>query len=295
MSQPVHTKPPEMAPQRAPESPAPKKNTWYKTAVEIGSGGAGGAAGIYAATPFIYLKTYMQQRAINPHGHPVFQKNPAKWFAGGVGLAGWMFPQAALTFALNGWMRQKLSKDGERELTGLEKLACSSMTGAVLTVFVAPQELIWTQQKRAEDERQKMIKEQKLDPKQVPTKSGTQIAQEIWKKHGIRGFYRAGGETMGREIVSASILTYLAAEHPFLAPVIGAAISQPLDGRKTAKQYDFGYKASLRKLFRIKAFSGLLLGRIPIYLVFMNAAPYVKDKCQEWMLPKAQERAQRNP
>lgn len=256
----------------------PKQSSWRNTAVEIVSGGSGGAVGIAAATPFMYLKMYMQEKARDPKNPPLFQKNPVKWFSGAPGLAGWMFPQAAFTFTMNEWMRKKLSHNGERELSAWEKLFCSATTGAMTTVFVAPQELIWTQQKKAEDLRLKMIEEKKLDPKQVPSKNATQIAKEIWKAHGWKGFYRAGGETALREIVSASVLTYLAKGHPLLAPVVGAALSQPLDGRKTNKQADFSYKAPLTELFRPKAFSGLVVGRIPIYLVFMNVAPYVKDQ-----------------
>jgi hypothetical protein len=286
MSQPVHSKPPEMAVSMLSEPSISKKSTRYKTVVEILSGGIGGASGIVAVTPFMYFKMYMQEKVRNLQNPPVFEKNPRKWFVGAKGLATWMFPQAAFTFAATEWMHQKLSNDGKRELTTWEKLACSSITGGILTLMVAPQELIWAQQKKAEEARLKMIEQNKLDPKKFPPKSATQMIQEIWKKHGIKGFYRAGGETAVREMVSASILTCLAAEHPFLAPVIGAAVSQPLDGRKTNKQIDFSYQASLRELFRAKAFSGLIVGRIPVYLVFMNVAPYVKNKCQVWAQSK---------
>jgi hypothetical protein len=265
MSQPVSIKTQEMPPSWAP-------------AVEIVAGGTGGAVGIAAAAPFMYLKMYMQEKAKDPQNPPRFQKNPLKWFSGAPGLAGWMFPQAAFAFTMNEWMRKKLSRNGEKTLSPWEKLFCSATTGAMTTVFVAPQELIWTQQKKAEALRLKMIEEQKLDPLKVPSKSATQIAQEVWKAHGWKGFYRAGGETALREIVSTSVLTYLAKEYPLLAPVLGATLSQPLDGRKTNKQADFSYKAPLKELFRAKAFSGLLVGRIPIYLVFMNVAPYVKDQ-----------------
>lgn len=288
MSQPVHKNSLE-TPSQIPQQPVvPNKNNWGSLTAEVISGGIGGAAGIVAATPFMHFKMHMQQKAANPQSPPSFEKNPKKWFAGGKGLAMWMFPQAAFTFTMNEWMRKKLSNDGAKELTSLEKLACSSATGSLLTLLVAPQELIWTQQKKAEDARLKMIEQHQLDPK-VPSKTATQITQEIWKKQGFKGFYRAGGETALREMVSASVLTYLAAEHPFLAPVLGAAISQPLDGRKTNKQADFNYKASLKELFRVKAFSGLLVGRIPIYLVFMNVAPRVKQECEKLIAPKAKE------
>lgn len=288
MSQSVNSKPPEMASTMPPELATPKTSTRFKPVIEIISGGIGGAAGMVAVTPFMYVKTYMQEKARNPQNPPAFEKRPWKWFAGAKGLATWMFPQAAFTFGATEWMRRKLSNNGERELTSWEKIACSATTGGILTLMVAPQELIWIQQKKAEEARQKMIENNQLDPKKYPSKSAVKIAQEIWNKHGVKGFYRAGGETALREMVSASVLTYLAAEHPILAPVIGAAISQPLDGRKTYKQADFSYKAPLKELFRAKAFSGLVVGRIPIYLAFMNVAPYVKNKCQEWTESKAE-------
>jgi hypothetical protein len=263
MTQPINSKPSEM-----PQGPPTKnKSTWAQTAVEVISGGVGGSAGMVAATPFMYFKMHMQEKAKNPQNPPVFEKNPRKWFAGGAGLAAWMFPQTAIAFAMTESFRQQLSNDGERQLSQIEKLACSATTGGFLSLLVTPQELIWAQQKMTD-------------------KSAMQIVREIWEKHGIKGFYRAAGETTAREIVSNSVLTCLAQEYPILAPVLGAAISQPLDGRKTNKQTDFTYKAPLRELFRTKAFSGLLVGRIPIYLVFMNVAPYVKDVCQQWALPK---------
>lgn len=278
MSQPVSTKTQEMAAQMPPPANTPKKSTWRNTIVEVVSGGVGGAVGIATCTPFMALKMFMQEKAKNPQNPPPLLKNPVKLFSGAPGLAVWMFPQAAFTFTMYSWMTDKLSNHGERELSSWEKLFCSGATGAATTVFVAPQELIWTQQKKAEEKRQKLIEEQKLDPKTVPSKSATQVAKEIWKTQGMKGFFRAGWETLGREIVSTSVLTTLAGQYPFLAPVIGAAISQPLDGRKTNKQADFTYKAPMKELFKMKAFSGLAVGRIPIYLVFMNVAPYVKDQ-----------------
>jgi len=281
MSQPVKNTKIEMAVQTSFVDRS-TQGKWRNTVVEIMSGGMGGAAGIAAATPFMYFKMYMQEKAKNPDHPPAFQKNPIKWFSGASGLAGWMFPQAAFTFTMNEYMRQKLSKHGERELTASEKLFCSATTGALTTVLVAPQELIWTQQKKAEELRQKWIEEQKLAPKQVPSKTTMQITKEIWKTHGAKGFYRAGGETMFRESVSATVLTYLAQEHPIMAPVLGATLSQPLDGRKTNKQVDFNYKAPLWHLFKPKAFSGLMVGRIPVYLVFMNVASNVKDQIKDF-------------
>lgn len=277
MSQPVSTKTQEMATQMPPPANTPKKSTWRNTVVEVVSGGTGGAIAIAACTPLMYLKMYMQEKARNPQNPSAFQKNPVKWFSGAPGLAGWMFPQAAFTFTMYGWMTVKLCNHGERELTSLEKLFYSCATGAATTVFVAPQELIWTQQKKAEEKRQKMLEEQKLDPKSVPTKSATQVAKEVWKAHGLKGFFRGGMETLGREIVSTSVLTALAGQYPILAPVVGATVSQPLDGRKTNKQADFTYKAPMKELFMVKAFSGLA-ARTAIYLVFMNVAPYVKDQ-----------------
>lgn len=280
MTQPIHSKPPETSSQ----PPEARKSTWYQTGVEILSGGAAGAVGTYSITPLMYFKMHMQEKARNPQNSPKLNKNPAAWFKGGGPLAAWMFPQSAFAFVMTEWMRRKLSNQGERELSPGEKLACSAATGGLLTVFVNPQELIWTQQKVAEDSRQKMIEQQKLDPKSVPTKSAMMISQEIWKKHGIRGFYRSAPETAGREVVSNCVLTYLAAEYPILAPVLGAAISQPLDVRKTHKQADFTYKAPIGELIKTKAFSGLI-PRIGIYLVFMNVAPRVKNQCEQWMLP----------
>ncbi len=266
---------------------APKESTWYETTVKVLSGGMGGAVGIYAATPAMYMKMYMQEKARNPQNPPTFQKNPAKWFAGGGALAGWMFPQAAFAFAANEKLREQLSNNGERELTPGEKLACSATTGGALTILVNPQELIWTQQQKAEEARLKMIEQNKLDPKKIPSKTSMQIAQEIYKKHGMKGFCRAAPETMVREMVSASVLTYLVSEYPLLAPALGATISQPLDVRKTSKQADFNYKAPMRELCRPK-FSGLA-GRGLVYGIFMNVAPYVKNKCQEMALPKVEE------
>ena len=286
MSQPVSTQTQASAAQIPPPAPVSNKSEWRNSVIAIVSGGTGGAAGIVAATPFMYFKMHMQEKARNPQTPSAFQKNPVKWFAGAPGLAIWMFPQAAFSFGMNGWLRSQLSHNGERELSSMEKLFCSSATGAMSAVLVAPQELIWTQQKIAEEQRQKMIEEQKLDPKKVPFKSATQVVQEVWKTHGVKGLYRAGGETTLREMVSTSVLTYLAGEYPVLAPILGAAVSQPLDGRKTNKQADFNYKAPLKELFRVKAFSGLLVGRIPIYLVFMNVAPYVKDQVSEVLKDK---------
>ncbi len=284
MTQPINnTKANEMA---AHELPKPKgKGAWYQTGVQIVSGGIAGATGILSATPLMYFKMHMQEKARNPQNPPKFQTNPVKWFAGGGGLAAWMFPQAAFNFYVTELMREKLSNGGKRELTPWEKLGCSSATGGLLTALVAPQELIYTQQKKAEGARLKMIELEKLDPKSVPSKSGMQITQEIWKKYGIKGFYRAAPETAAREMVSSSVLTYLAAEYPVLAPVVGALISQPLDSRKTNKQVDFAYKASLADSFKSKAFAGLA-PRVGIYLIFMNVASRVKNQTEKMLLPE---------
>lgn len=279
MSQPLSTVAPKSEVQTTPP-PSAQKSTWHDTFVEIISGGTGGAVGIFCATPAQYFKVYLQQKANNPQNPPPFQKNPLKWFAGGSGLAGWMFPQAAFTFAMNSWMREQLSNHGERELSSWEKLLCSGATGALTSSLVTPQELIWTQQKKSEDERLKLIKEKNLDPKSVPSKSTVQIVKEIWSMHGFKGFFRAGTETTGREIVSASVLTHFAKDHPVLAPLVGAAMSQPLDGIKTRKQMDFSHQAAVSDLFKAKAFSGLVFGRIPIYLIFMNVAPRIKEQLQ---------------
>jgi len=286
MSQSINRTSSAPAPTMPTPPSAPKESTWYETSVKVLSGGVGGALGIYAATPAMYLKMYTQELARNPQ--TPFQKNPAKWFTGGAALAGWMFPQAAFAFATNEKLRQKLSNNGERELTAVEKLACSGATGAALTPFVNGQELIWTQQQKSEEARLILIKENKLDPKKVPSKTSMQIASEIYKNHGMKGFSRGAAETMGREIASASVLTNLVSEYPILAPALGATISQPLDTRKTYKQADFNYIASIGELFRPKAFKGLV-GRGLVYGIFMNVAPYVKNKCQEMALPKVEE------
>jgi hypothetical protein len=241
---------------------APKKSSWRNTCIEVVAGGTAGVAGIVAAAPLFYFKMYAQQKANDPH--VVFQKNPIKWYVGTPTLAAAMFPVIAFQFFVNDALRRKLSHNGERELSQREKLACSVTTGALSTAIVCPQELIWTQQQAA-------------SAKDGQKLSASAIAQKIWREHGIKGFYRAGAETMGREMVCVTVLTNLVAEFPLLAPIIGAALSQPLDGRKTNKQADFAYKASVRELFRLKAFSGLLIGRIPAYIVFMNVAPYVKN------------------
>ncbi len=261
----------------------PGQRSWRQTLTEVVSGGTGGAAGITAAAPFMYFKMYMQQRAQNPQNPPSFQRNPFKWFVGSPAMATGMFPVAAFQFTVYDLFRKQLSNNGEKELTPLEKLACSVGTGALSTVFVGPQELIWTQQQKAQAELEKMMKNQKVPKEMMPKVSATEVAAKIWKEHGIKGFYRAGVETAGREMVSASVLTNLAAEYPLLAPVVGAALSQPLDGRKTAKQLDFNVKVSWKELFKAKAFSGLVVGRIPVYLVFMNVAPFVKEKVTKAM------------
>jgi hypothetical protein len=121
------------------------------------------------------------------------------------------------------------------------------------------------------------MKEKGIPKEQTPKVSAMKVAKEIFKEHGAKGFYRAGWETAGREAISASILTNLAKEYPILSPIIGAALSQPLDGRKTSKQIDFSFKEPIRELFKKKAFAGLAFGRIPVYLVYMNVAPIVKD------------------
>ncbi len=261
-----------------------KTTDWYAVAAKIISGGTGGAAGIFSATPLIYVKTVLQEKARNPQTSLKWDKNPFKWFAGGSGLAAWMFPQAAAAFYITDLMRKKLSNNGKREVTPQEQVACSAMAGGLLTLFVNPQELIFTQQKIAEGARLKMIEEQKLDPKSVSSKSALAITKDIWEKHGLKGFCRGAPETAGREMVSNIILTYFAAQYPILAPIFGAAISQPVDGRKTHKQADFAYKAPITEMLKRKAFSGLI-ARIGIYLVFMNVAPRVKNQCEQLTLP----------
>jgi hypothetical protein len=270
MSQPIPTK-------------SDKTPSWYESGAKIFSGGTGGAAGIFSATPLIYVKTILQEKARNPQTSLKWDKNPFKWFAGGSGLAAWMFPQAATAFYITDLMRKKLSNNGQKELTPQEQVACSAMAGGLLTLFVNPQELIFTQQKIAEGARLKMIEEQKLDPKSVPSKSALDVTKDIWKKHGLKGFCRGAPETAAREMVSNSILTYFAAQYPLLAPIFGAAISQPVDGRKTNKQADFAYKAQMTEMLKTKAFSGLI-ARIGIYLVFMNVAPSVKNQCEKLTL-----------
>ncbi len=248
-----------------------------ETLTEVISGGVGGAAGGFAITPFMYFKMHMQGKAQNPTTPPVFQKNPVKWFVGGPTLAAGMFPVCAFQFFVNSALQNVLSNNGERELSPLEKLACSVTTGAVSTAFVGPQELIFTQQQRLQAEQDLAMKDTGIPKEQRPKISAMQVVKKIFKEHGAKGFYRAGWETAGREAISASILTNLAKDHPFLSPVIGAALSQPLDGRKTNKQIDFSFKEPIRELFRKKAFAGLVFGRIPVYLVYMNVAPIVKD------------------
>lgn len=238
----------------------PAELSWRQHAAEVVSGGSGGAAGITAAAPFMYFKQYFQLKAANPDSHPPFEKNPLKWFAGAKGLAAWMFPQVAFQFSMNDALQKRFSNNGQRELTSTEKLACSAATGAMISPMVNVQELIWQQQKMA------------------PGKSATQVAHQIWTQHGAKGFCRGMGETLLREMVSASVLTYLVAENPIMAPLFGAAVSQPVDGRKTAKQADFTYKPPLKEMFGKKAFAGLVTGRVPVYLVFMNVAPFVKEK-----------------
>jgi hypothetical protein len=114
MSQPIHN----------------KTHDWYPVAAKIFSGGTGGAAGIFFATPLIYGKTILQEKARNPQTSLKWDKNPFKWFAGGSGLAAWMFPQAAAAFYVTDLMRKKLSNNGKRELTPQEQVACSAMAGA---------------------------------------------------------------------------------------------------------------------------------------------------------------------
>ncbi len=272
MSQPVSSQTTTVT--TLPPKPS-QKGSWEHMAVEVIAGGTGGAVGMTASTPFMYFKMYFQERAKDRQKAPPFQKNPVKWFAGAPGLSAWMFPQTAFNFTMNNYLRKQVAGQEQRELTSFEKLYCSATTGALSAVFVAPQELIWTQQKKAAAKREKLIQENKLDPKQVPQKNAVQVAREIAKEYGVKGFYRAGGETTFREMCSTIVLTQLANEHPILAPVIGATISQPLDTRKTYKQLDFHYKAPLKEIFSRAALSGLLMGRIPVYLVFMNVTPTV--------------------
>ena len=47
--------------------------------------------------------------------------------------------------------------------------------------------------------------------------------------------------------------------------------------------WTFNVKVSWKELFKAKAFSGLVVGRIPVYLVFMNVAPFVKEKVTKAM------------
>lgn len=283
MSQPISSRLSLEARQVTAPIDDPKQSIWRSTVIEILSGGVGGAAGAALTTPFMYFKMYMQEKAKNPTSSPTFEKNPIKWFSGTTGLAGWMFPQAAFIFTMNTALRKQCSQEENRDPSRNEKLACGAITGALSTLFVAPQELIWTQQKKYEELRQKVIEEKKCSPQDVPIKNSREITKEIWRNHGIKGFYRAGGETAAREVISTVVLTYLAGEAPLLAPLLGATISQPIDGRKTHKQMDFNYKGSLKDLFKAKAFSGLATGRIPIYLIFMNTVPYVKDRVKEIM------------
>ncbi len=100
-----------------------QESNWYQTGMKIISGGTGGAAGIFSATPLIYAKTILQEKARNPQTSLKWDKNPCKWFAGGSGLAAWMFPQAAAAFYITDLMRKKLSNNGKRELTPQEQVA----------------------------------------------------------------------------------------------------------------------------------------------------------------------------
>ncbi len=127
MTHSVNTNP---TPSRQPDS-----NVWLNAAVEVFSGGTGGAAGITAAAPFMYLKMYMQQKAQNPQNPPAFQKNPIKWFVGSPTMAAGMFPVTAFQFAVNGFLREKLSNNGEHELTPTQKLACSIASGGIVGGF----------------------------------------------------------------------------------------------------------------------------------------------------------------
>ncbi len=276
MSKPVSTTTQEPA-SSMPQTPQ-TTSSWRGTFTEVFAGGAGGAAGTFAIAPFMYFKMHMQEKARNPQNPPAFQKNPAKWFVGSPAMAAGMFPVTASQFFVNGYLRKKLSNNGERELSTAEKLGCSVATGALTAMPVNVQELIWTQQQKAQEQVGKMMKEQNVPKEKMPKVGAFEVVAKIWKEHGIKGFCRGGYETAGREMVSASVLTNLAADFPFLAPVVGAAMSQPLDGRKTSKQVDFFYKGSIRELFTAKAFSGLAVGRIPLYLIFMNVAPVVKEQ-----------------
>lgn len=259
--------------------PSPQTtSSWRSAFTEVFAGGTGGAAGAFAIGPFMYFKMHMQEKARNPQNPPAFQKNPVKWFVGSPAMAAGMFPVTASQFFVNGYLRKKVSNNGERELNAAEKLGCSVATGVLTAMPVNVQELIWTQQQKAQVEVEKMMKEQNVPKEKMPKVGAFEIVKKICKEHGVRGFGRGFYETAGREAVSASVLTNLAADFPFLAPVVGATLSQPLDGRKTSKQVDFFYKGSMRELFKAKAFSGLAVGRIPIYLIFMNVAPVVKEQ-----------------
>jgi hypothetical protein len=249
--------------------------------VDVVSGGTGGAVGVTLATPFMYFKRYFQEKAKNPEKPPVFEKNPVKWFKGAPGMAAWMFPLTGFNFTMTDVLKRKLSNNGERELTFLEKIACSATTGALSASIVTTQELLWTQEVKAEEERMKKILEQKLDPKQVPSKNIMQVAQDVWNKQGIKGFFRAGAETGAREMVFATVLTSLVEEHPIAAPVVGATISQPVDMRKNYKQGDFNYKAPLSDLFKVKSVTTGLISRVGVFLVFMNVAPVVKEEVKK--------------
>lgn len=265
-----------------PQTP-PQNSSWKGTCCEVVAGGTAGAVGVYAIAPFLYFKMFMQQKAQNPDNPPVFQKNPLKWFVGAPAMAMGMFPVTASQFFVNDYFRKKLSKNGERELNAIEKLACSLATGAIISIGVNVQELIWTQQQKAQAQVEKMAKEQKVLKEKWPKVGAFEVMKKIWQAHGARGFCRGGFETAGREMVSASVLTNLAQEYPLAAPVIGAALSQPLDGYKTSKQVDFHFKGSPKEMFSAKAFSGLAVGRIPVYLIFMNVAPIVKETAAEFL------------
>lgn len=275
MSKPVNTHIQTLPLPQVPEHP--KKSSWRNSIIEVFSGGAGGAVGTIAIAPCMYFKMYMQEKARNPQTPPVFQRNPVKWFVGSPAMAMWMFPITAFQFYVNDVFQKRLSNDDERSLGAEEKLACSVGTGVLSAVFVGPQELVWSQQQKALADIENMKKEQKFSQEKMPKTGAAEVVKKILKEHGLKGIFRGLPETAAREAISTSVLTNLAAEYPILAPLVGATVSQPLDGRKTSKQMDFYYKASLREMFRSKAFSGLLVGRIPIYLVFMNTAPVVKD------------------
>ena len=174
MSQPI----------RAAEAPAGQQSPWRMFAGEVIAGGCGGAVGIAAAAPAMYFKTYHQLKAENAHNHPPFEKNPLKWFAGWKGLAGWMFPQTAFAFVMNEALRKKLPTMGKGNCRAPRSSDAVWRPG-MLGPMVAVQELIWTQQKVAEG--------------QGAPKSAAQVAQEIWSKHGVKGFFRGIGETSLRE------------------------------------------------------------------------------------------------